>query len=344
MRRRCTTNQPHPMTDSDPFSESERLSTLLADGSTDAAASALASLDAASAEERKAALRSLRTFADDHPTAVSPVAQALVPYLTDDERAVRLTVAKTLVAVAEADPNAAAPVVSDLAARLDDESEFYYVRARCAEALGYVALEHPADVSSPEILAAFRVGLSFEEAPVRERLAKAIECVALGDPSRLTHHAPQFAAHFDDERELVRYHLASALVVLACADPDEVAPVADELVARFDDETPQVRGRAAEALGILRRDAEASVPTAELDALRDDEHEFVRDRAAFALDAATDGSTSGSDHGTVAGVRETTADAAEAVATPDEEADCRECGAPLPPGGPPMCPRCGAPR
>lgn len=332
------------MTDADRPPAPERLPDLLADGSTDAAASALPALESAPADERKSVLRSVRGLADERPAAVAPVVPALVPFLTDDERAVRLTVAKTLVAVADADPDAVAPVVSALAARLDDESEFYYVRGRCAEALGYVALERPSDVSSPEILAAFRVGLSFEEAPVRERLAKAIECVALGDPSRLTHHAPRFADHLDDEQALVRYHLASALVVLACADPAAVAPVTDELVARLDDETPQVRGRAVEALGVLGRESEARIPAGELDALREDDCEFVRERAAFAADTATDGSVSGGEFGTVESVRASTADAAKSVVLPDEAAECRECGAPLPPGGPPMCPRCGAPR
>lgn len=46
-----------------------------------------------------------------------------------------------------------------LGERFADEDEFYYVRARAAEALGYVALEAPENVISPEIRADFHIGL-----------------------------------------------------------------------------------------------------------------------------------------------------------------------------------------
>jgi HEAT repeat protein len=64
----------------------------------------------------------------------------------------------------------------------DTEDEFYYVRARCAEALGYIAVETPEAVTDPDILADLRIGLAFDEPEGKEKLAKALAHVALGGP------------------------------------------------------------------------------------------------------------------------------------------------------------------
>lgn len=190
----------------------------------------LADFDAAGADERTRALQALRDLAEDRPETVGPVLTALVPALTAEERPVRLTTAKLFVAVAAAVPEAVVPTVPALADRLADPDEFYFVRARSAE-----------------------------------------------------------------------------------------------------------------ALGVLARTDAGSLPGADLARLDDDP--FVAERVRFAL-AAGDGASPRSDAtvGTVAGVRETTADAAAAVAAPDGDGDCPHCGLALPEGGPPMCPRCGAPR
>jgi hypothetical protein len=114
----------------------------------------------------------------------------------------------------------------------------------------------------------------------------------------------------------------------------------------LDDPTPQVRGRAAEALGLLARSesADGSVPETVLRSmLEDDEDSFVADRVRFALGA--DAPDAERDHvGTTRGVRETTGDAVDAIQSPDADGDCPHCGLALPENGPPMCPRCGAPR
>jgi hypothetical protein len=57
------------------------------------------------------------------------------------------------------------PVVDALAERLADDEEFYYVRARSAEALGYVAVDSPEGVTDPETLADLRIGLEFDSVP-----------------------------------------------------------------------------------------------------------------------------------------------------------------------------------
>ena len=84
--------------------------------------------------------------------------------------------------LAESEPEATLPAADALGERLADDEEFYYVRARCAEALGYVAVDAPAAVTDPETLADLRVGLAFDEPEVKEKLAKALAHVALGDP------------------------------------------------------------------------------------------------------------------------------------------------------------------
>ncbi|GAA0194863.1 hypothetical protein GCM10009000_005110 [Halobacterium noricense] len=229
------------------------ITTLLDRDDTDAVRARLADRREGDARERKDLLRALRSAAEDDAAAVGRVADAVVPYLTDPDRAVRLSTAKVFVAVAERSPERVVRVRDALAERLADEDEFYYVRARAAEALGYAAVADPAAVASPELLADLRIGLAFDEREVREKLAKALEHVALADPDRLRHRVADLAEHLDDDAETVRYHLLAALVVVGCVDPGRLTDARGALVARLDDESPYVRGRAAGALGLLAR-------------------------------------------------------------------------------------------
>lgn len=344
------------MKDPDDPTAADRLVALVERGDRETAIERAAALDAASTDERKAALRSLRTRADATPGAVSPLIEPLADFLTDEERAVRLSTAKLFVAVAERDPDAVVPAVRALASRLGDDEEFYYVRARAAEALGYVAVEHSDEVASPEVLADLRVGLAFDEPEVREKLAKALECVALGDPSRLRHRVPALAEHLTDDADLVRYHLATALVAVGSEHPDRLRQARDDIRERLDDESASVRGRAAEALGLVAR--ADSAETVAVDALPDldDADPFVTERVRFAARAgenapAPDGETTTGDDdadsdpgvGTLASIRETTEEAATDIASGGGEAECSSCGLGLPSDDPPMCPRCGAP-
>ncbi len=324
----------------------DRIVDLLERNAWDEAIGCLDRIETAPADDRKALLRSLKAVAEDRTASLEPILSALGPFLVDDDRSVRLTAAKLFVRVAESHPEAVVPLVSSLSERLADEDEFYYVRARAAEALGYVALEHPEAVASPELLADLRIGLSFDEPEVKEKLAKALEYVALGNPRRLRHQVPNLVEHLDDENDLVRYHLYTALVAVGAEFPGRLADADDRLVDGLDDTVPQVRGRAAEAFGQLARSnrQDISVPKSVLRAMQaDDEGSFVTDRVQFALDADT--LDAKQEHlGTTRGVRETTADATDAVKSPDADASCPHCGLALPEDGPPMCPRCGAPR
>lgn len=336
------------MTESNQPPSAETLLDLLDRGDHEKAATALERAANADPDDRKETLQRLRELVDDRPGLLEPLLPTLADFLTDDERAVRLTAAKLFVAVAEADPDAALQSVDPLAARLADDEEFYYVRARSAEALGYVALEHSEAVATPELLADLRIGLSFDEPEVKRKLAKALEHVALGDPDRLRHQVSSLADHLDDDGELVRYHLCTALVAVGCENPAALADAADPLAARLTDECPQVRGRAAEALGLLARADSADVPVTEADLREADADEaFVDERIRFALDApgnSPSGRTEPEPVGTVEGVRATTDDAVEAITTPDDDHECPHCGTLLPEHGVPMCPQCGAPR
>ncbi|WP_372910556.1 HEAT repeat domain-containing protein [Salinigranum sp.] len=331
------------MDDPPALPSTDRIVALLEQNARDDIVELLGRVETAPANDRKALLRSLRTVADDRTSQFAPLLPALEPFLEDEERSVRLTTAKLVARVAKARPGAAVPLVASLSDRLGDDDEFYYVRARTAEALGYVALEHPETVATPELLADLSVGLSFDEPEVREKLAKALECVALGNPRRLRHQVPKLVDHLDDENDLVRYHLYTVLVAVGTGVPERLADANDALVAGLTDETSHVRGRAAEALGLLARadHEEVTVPEAALRAMQadDDEDAFVVDRVRFALGAETP-----DDVGTTRGVRETTDEATETVQTPDAAGDCPHCGLALPADGPPMCPRCGAPR
>ena len=331
------------MDDSNRPPPSDRIVDLFEQDALDEAVDCLDTVGEFPTEDRKATVRALRTLVEDRPAMVGEVSPVLTSVLDDSDRAVRLTTAKLFVALAEGAPDAVVSAVPSLANRLADDEEFYYVRARCAEALGYVALEHPEAVTDPEILADFRIGLSFDEPEVKEKLAKALECVALGDPDRLRHQVSSLAEHLDDEAELVRYHLCTTLVAVGSEHPARLAGARPALGARLDDESPYVRGRAAEALGLLgRSEATDVVPTVdEVDRGEAEAAAFVTERVRF---AGRDRAAGDSDEvGTVESIRNGTDDVVEAITSPEGDGECPHCGLALPEGGAPMCPRCGAP-
>ncbi|MFB6224682.1 MAG: HEAT repeat domain-containing protein [Haloarcula sp.] len=328
----------------------DRLVTLVIEEPTSDAIACLERFGETSAEDRKAAMQALRTVAADRSVTLDSLCPALVQYLKDDERAVRLSTAKLLAVIAESDPDSVIPMISALADRLADDDEFYYVRARVAETLGYIAVEYPEKVTSPETLADLRIGLAFDEPEVREKLSKALEYIALGAPHRLRHQVSALADHLDDENELVRYHLTSALVVVGCEFPERLTAARDDLVRRLTDDNDHVRGRAAEALGLLARTGSDESTPAE-SSIRElvetqEEDSFASRRAHFALNAISSSATSRNPPGTVGtleGVRDTTGDAVDAITSPDSDGECPHCGLTLPGEGPPMCPQCGAP-
>lgn len=338
------------MSDSDRPPESDRLFAALDEGDDEGVAAAVARLEAADAEARRHALRAARDAVDEASGPFEATVRPLASFLTDDDRAVRLTTAKLFVALARGDPATVLPAADALGARLADDEEFYYVRARSAEALGYVAVESPEAVADPQTLADLRVGLTFDEPEVKTKLAKALAHVALGDPDRLRHHVDTLAEHLDDGDELVRYHLCTALVAVGSERPERLPAAEDALGERLRDESAYVRGRAAEALGLLAEagieglgervdadDAFDGVDAAAAPSFLVDRVEFCRRRLADPAAEPVSGV------GTVESVREGTADAAAAMTTPDGDA-CPHCGLDLPEDGPPMCPRCGTPR
>ncbi|WP_135364259.1 HEAT repeat domain-containing protein [Halosimplex halophilum] len=339
-------------------SAADRVVEAIESGATGEARAALDDLAAAPADARKDAVRELRAVADEAPALFDGVATALTPFLTDDERSVRLTTAKLFVAVADGEPEAVIPAVEALADRLADDGEFYYVRARAAEGLGYVALDHPDAVASPDVLADLRVGLTFDEPEVSEKLAKALAFVALGDPDRLRHLVDRLAEHLDDDSEFVRFHVCTALAAVGSAHPGRLAEAVDPLVARLDDGNPHVRGRAAEALAApARAGPDPALPVDRVAELTDSDEAFVADRARL-LSARLDGDGSRTDDGdrstedeaeraplgSLESIRRSTERAVEAMRSPDAEGECPHCGLALRDTGPPMCPRCGAPR
>jgi HEAT repeat protein len=316
---------------------------LLAAGDREGAAACLGRLD--DADARKRALRELRNLAEERPEAFGDFAGTLATFLDDEERAVRLTTAKLFVALAQSVPDVVLPAVESLADRLADDGEFYYVRGRCAEALGYVTLEAPGAVEDPAVLADLRVGLSFDEPEVREKLAKGLACVALGDPDRLRHLVPSLAEHLDDDRVLVRYHLCTALAAVGCEHPENLSEAAAPLRARLADESPYVQGRAVEAVALLARSGAPADPVPGLGGVADDDAPpFLTDRVRFARASLGDDTGRTPDGvGTVESIRRGTDEAVAAIRSTDGDGECPHCGLELPDGAPPMCPRCGAP-
>lgn len=334
------------MNDPDQPPTPEHLTTLLNRGDNEETRACLDRLGVADADARKRSIRALRTIAEERPTAFEGLTAPLSSFLTDEDRAVRLTTAKLFVTLAQAESGVVLPVVDGLAGRLADEEEFYYVRARCAEALGYVAVESPDEVTDPETLADLRLGLEFDESEVKEKLAKALVYVALGDPSRLRHQVSSLAAHLDNDSELVRYHLCTALVVVGCEYSEKLSAAESALRERLADDNPYVRGRAAEALAILA-DSDVEVTSwPELDGIDDEEiPSFLSDRVRFLRGQVDDTESESRPDGVgmINSVRaETDAVVREMKSAGDGE--CPHCGVDLAESGPPMCPRCGAPR
>ncbi|AUV80858.1 hypothetical protein C2R22_03600 [Salinigranum rubrum] len=330
----------------------DRLTDLLEEGDHEETAACLDRLGAAGVDTRKQAVRAVRNVAEQRPRSFERLAGPLSTFLTDEDRAVRLTTAKLFVTLAESEPAAVLPAVDALAERLADGEEFYYVRARCAEALGYVAVEAPDAVTGPDTLADLRIGLEFDEPEVKEKLAKALTYVALGDPSRLRHQVDSLAEHLDDENELVRYHLCTALVVVGCTHPGKLAGAEAALRERLTDGSPYVRGRAAEALGVLAGsgvEVESDSPLDDTDTDTDTEADeppsFLTDRVRFCRRRLADGQSGSTPAGvgTVESVRDGTADVVEEMTSPADR-ECPHCGLALTDSAPPMCPRCGAPR
>lgn len=325
----------------------ERVVALLERDAPEEARSCLDAFRTRTAADRKDVVRSLRSLAEDDPGLVGPLCPTLTSFVADEERAVRLSAAKLFVAVAGAEPTHVRPVVEALADRLADDEEFYYVRARCAEALGYVALGHPEAVCDPAILADFRVGLSFDEPEVKEKLAKTLEYVALGDPSRLSHQVSSLAEHLDDGHDLVRYHLCTALAAVGCEQPEQLSDVEGTLRERTTDENPYVRGRAAEALGLLAGSnvrVATSLDPGDVDAEADEHPSFLVDRLDFCRRQFTESGTGAISEnlGTIDSIRDGTEDVVEEMTSTDGDA-CPHCGLSLPESGPPMCPQCGTP-
>lgn len=326
----------------------DHLTDLLDKGDHEEALASLNRLDVADADTRKRALRAVRSVAEDRPKAVEKLTTPLSPFLTDEDRSVRLTTAKLFVTLAQSGPGIVLPVVDSLADRLADDEEFYYVRARCAESLGYVAVESPEAVTDPETLADLRVGLEFDEPEVKEKLAKALAYVALGDSSRLRHQVTSLVDHLDDDNELVRYHLCTALVVIGCEHPEKLADTTAALRERLTDENPYVRGRTAEALGLVAEsdvEIEADLALDDVDAEDDETPSFLTDRLHFCRRRLDDAQSVAAPDGvgTTQSIRDGTEAVVEEMLSPDD-GECPHCGLDLSDGGPPTCPRCGAPR
>jgi hypothetical protein len=336
------------MSDSDQPPTIDHLSELLHEGTHGETVACLDQLGGADTETRKRALRAVRDFAAEETRVVKEFVDPLSTFLTDEDRAVRLTTAKLFVALAQSEPTVVLSAVDALADRLADEDEFYYVRARCAEALGYVAVEAPEAVTDPETLADLRIGLEFDEPEVKEKLAKALAYVALGDPSRLRHQVDSLAEYLDDDNELVRYHLCTSLVVIGCEYPERLAEAVEPLQKRLGDENPYVQGRAAEGLGLLagsETDVESDPDFDGVTSDDDDQPTFLTDRLAFCRrQLATDQSGRvPTGVGTIDSIRDGMDAVVEEMNAPDGDA-CPHCRLDLPESGPPMCPRCGAPR
>lgn len=279
-------------------------------------------------EDRKHCARVLRDESDTGVGAV-PVIDTL---LSDPERSVRLTAVKAVVDIASESPGAVKP----LAEKLDDllYDEFYFVRGRSAEAVGYIVHEYPDAEGIPSTVGITLFdALSLDESEVRRKVAKAISMVACSRPEDVLPNAKEVFDHADDDDAVVRYHLLTTLVALALRSPSEMEPHASDVEPFLEDENPYVRGRAVEFLGLVDPDVLGDLESREYEHRTDEAEEFESLRVEWAFD--DDGNLVESLH----------AETDEKVRGVEREASdatlCPNCGEPVP--DTPTCPRCGAP-
>ncbi|WP_223302144.1 hypothetical protein [Haladaptatus sp. R4] len=95
----------------------EEVSELLDARAYDDVTACLKRFETAPADDRRGLSQELQRVGEETPDALAPVVPALVRFLTDAERSVRLTTAKTFVAVAKHESDAVALVVPALAER-----------------------------------------------------------------------------------------------------------------------------------------------------------------------------------------------------------------------------------
>jgi HEAT repeat protein len=151
-----------------------------------------------------------------------------------------------------------------LRALKNEEAE---VRARAAEALGYL------EVADPQALQALREALRDEDPILRVGVASVLEHLGAIDPQALQ----ALREALRDENPEVRVHAAGALGNLRATDPQTLQALRETLR----DEDTIVRVRAAEALGDLGA-TDPETLQALREALRDDD-DWVRDAAFSAL-------------------------------------------------------------
>jgi len=101
----------------------DRLTALLEEGDHQETVACLDRLGAADAETRKRTLRAVRDVAEEPPRAFDGLDGPLSAFLTDEDRAVRLTTAKLFVTLAQSEPVAVLPAVDALADRLADDED-----------------------------------------------------------------------------------------------------------------------------------------------------------------------------------------------------------------------------
>lgn len=323
------------MTDSLPASFEDAL----ADSDEDALAALATDLADAPTETQKACATAFRDAVDESTDRGEAALPAVEPLLDSGDRAVRLTAVKGCATLAAARPSAVDPLVSTLTDLLDDD--FYYVRGRAAETLGYVALADPDAIDRATVVARLLNALSLDRPEIRQHVAAAVARIALGDPGALRSVVGEFDAHLDDGDELVRYHLTTAVVAVATEYPTYCRSLAGPLRDRLDDDQSYVRGRAAEALGLVAP-VDSEVVAAAADRLREltDGSEFVADRARFALADGTSPPDGVADRTAIA---EGTPAIVDDITGPPEDAGCPHCGETLGGVEPPFCPACGAP-
>lgn len=282
-------------------------------------ASLVGRLDAADAQERKAASVALAEVAEQAPERLEGVGERLVPYLSSDDLSVRMQVSSALAALVGRDPAPALDAVPELEARLADDSPV--VRKNVLAVLAGVAATDPAAVEP----AVDRVvdSLDSDVAALRQRAVTVLLRVGLESPASLRPHVGRLVARLDDEADPAtaspegpgpdpsprplrserdplqrvlkeeRFRLSAIadgvavlLATVAETDPTAVEGHADALLAQFDHDRSVVRRSVVEAVafagdaGVL--DPESAVP-ALVDRLDDDPVEAVRGRTAWAL-------------------------------------------------------------
>jgi len=178
--------------------------------------------------------------------------------------------------IAKTFPEELLPAVQILTECVEESDE--NIRTNALSTLGQIAHSYPDTARNTTD----SVGdlLTSSNAMVRANAAGLLSDIAQSNPESVIQLAPKLAESLSAEDEETRVNASIALLQAGEANPEAVCNEYEKLATALSDSNPSVRANACTLIG----NADAPVPADQLQLLKDDPDERVREQAAWALD------------------------------------------------------------